>query len=82
MKTILIDRNGYGIASLFSIESNSTTLIESKGMDGYFLDELNIKFNVGDKLKLKTPLNGANGFKTYNIEVYAITDKEYLCKFI
>lgn len=83
MKTLLIDKNGFGICSLFSEDSTQNELIEQSDMSGKYLDELNISFSKGDTLTVKTPSNRfANTYSLLYIRVYDIEGDVYKCEFI
>jgi hypothetical protein len=81
MKTIEINKDGFGIASLFTSDSTKETLIEARGMTGDFLEDLNLNFNVGDVITIKTPCRNINAFTVCKVRVYNITDSLYECEF-
>ena len=79
--TIEINKGGFGIASLFTKDSTKEVLTEQTGMNGDFLEELGIKFKVGDEISLRTPAK-FSGFYIHKIKVYSIVGEVYNCEFI
>lgn len=83
MKTIEINKNGFGLASLFTKDSTKSTLIEHLGLKGLYLDELGIEFKTGDEFVLKVPNRKyAGSFFVYKLRVWNITEKNYECEFM
>ena len=82
MRTIEINKGGFGVASLFADYSTKGSLIKKSNLQGKYLDELGIKYNIGDTITLKTPLKRIQGHKLSYIRVYNITDSLYECEFI
>mgnify|MGYP003151021185 CR=1 FL=1 len=83
MKTIEINKNGFGLASLFNEKSTKEVLIEQSDLDGKYLEELGIVFEIGDQVKIKTPSNFfKNTYTIYTINIYSITDEKYEGEFI
>jgi hypothetical protein len=80
---IIIDKGGYGEASLFSTESTKYDLIIKDNIKGKFLDELGFKYKVGDIITLKTPSKKFE--KTYTIhkiKIYKIFNEYYHAEFV
>jgi hypothetical protein len=84
MKSILADKNGYGYFGLFNEISVKDSLKSSANMDGEFLDELGIKFEIGDTTTVKVPFarQPQIGHHLFYLRIYDITDNEYKCEFI
>ena len=82
-KTIKINKNGFGIAELFSEDSTKDVLIKQSGLEGKYLDELGIDFNVGDVFKLKSPSKkSSNTYTVDTCRVYNIDGNTIECEFI
>ena len=83
MKTIIVDKGGYGSFSLFSEESNSKELIQDTRLEGKYLDEIGLSFNVDDILLIKTPSKRfKNTFTLSKVRIYEITNELYRGEFI
>jgi hypothetical protein len=83
MKTIEINKGSFGIASLFSEESTKEVIIEQSDMNGNYLEELSITFNIGDIFTLKSPSQKiANVYVLHKIRVHNISEDIYECEFI
>jgi|ETNmetMinimDraft_13_1059891.scaffolds.fasta_scaffold03129_6 hypothetical protein len=83
MKTLEINKGGFGIVSLFNNESTKNELIEQSDLGGYYLNELGIDYTIGDEIKLKTPVKRLKGAYTIcNIRVYNVTKDLYECELI
>ena len=82
MKTIEINKGGFGIASLFSKTSSKHKLYEAQGMNGDYLEELGIESKAGDCIKICTPLRSGNGHSISFCRVYNVTDTIYEAEFI
>lgn len=86
MRTIQIDKKGFGLASTFEKESTKSVLIEHKGLNGEFLSELGIKYAIGDTITIKEAFIdvefNTTGFKIHYIRIYKITGELYHAEFI
>ncbi|MBC8427842.1 MAG: hypothetical protein H8D94_00060 [Candidatus Pelagibacter sp.] len=81
MTDFIIDKNGFGTIGLLSDESDSLTLIETKGLIGKCYYEFNFNHKVGDEINILTPLKNVNGHRIYKVRVYDIQD-DIKCEFI
>ena len=84
MKTIEINKGGFGVVSLFNPElTNNNELVEQSNLKGKYLEELGIALEKGKVYILKTPLyNYPKAYRNYKIKVYNITDELYECEFV
>lgn len=84
MKTIEINRGGFGLASLFNPDKTTNdVLVGQDDLKGVFLEEIGIVLKKGKIYKYKSPLrNNIKGYKIHKIRVYNITDKLYECEFV
>jgi len=85
MKTIEINKGGFGIASLFdeTLSTKDILVEDSNKFDGSYLDELGIEYKIGDTFTLKTPLHSnVVGYKYYFCKVYNVSDSLVECEFI
>lgn len=83
MKTIEINKGGFGLASLFAGHSTKESLHQQSDMDGKYLDELGITYSVGDTFVLKEPLSPPSvGHKLHYLKVHAVSEDKYECEFV
>ena len=83
MKTIEINKGGFGIASLFGAESTKNVLIEQSNLDGLYLEELGIDYKIGDTFEIRTPLRVPfNGHRMKYCKVHNTTKELIECEFI
>lgn len=83
VKAITITENGSGYLPLFTKDSKKEELVESLDMSGYFVNEMGIEYEVGDRFKIRKPSRKYN--HTYTIielEVVNITEDAYQCKYL
>jgi hypothetical protein len=82
VKEIRIEKGGFGIASLFSEKSTKKLLIQQPDLDGKYLEELGIDFEVGDEFTLQVKIGKGSSFKVtknINVKVIDIRDEAYIC---
>ncbi len=78
---ILVDKNGFGIFSLFGRESTKEVLHSVRSIAGGLLSDLGIKFDVGDEFLIKE--NARHGTSCYTkVRVYNITNASYHCEVV
>ena len=84
MKAIKVNKNGFGMFSLFSEDSTKNRLTHESTLKGNFLKEIGIDFKVGDKTTIHEPIKGNRnlGHKLFYVRIYSIEDNYYLGEFI
>ena len=85
-KTIKVDKNGFGIYSLFDPKSTNKDLYSDPRSDkSDFLDELGIKLNIGDVITIHDKSKYSDPFQSwsvYKIKIYKIDNEYYYGEFI
>jgi hypothetical protein len=82
---IEVDRNGFGLASLFTKESTKEVLTTRPDMNGLYLDELGISYEVGDEINIRFDIKNLPGsYRPCKVKVYKISKAKeiYYCEFL
>lgn len=86
MRSIEVDKGGFGLFSFFTKESTKEVLIEQRSSSLNqlnFLTELGLSFKVGEEITIHSPLrHNEKGHFVYRVRIYEVTSEKYKGEFI
>lgn len=83
IKSIEVDKGGFGRFSLFVEGSTKDELVQDNSLSGKFLEELGITYEVGDIIKVKMPSKNIAGcYSISDIKIYEVTEDLYKGEFL